>query len=259
MVVNLIEWSDKFMEAEKQREGIEPLTEQLEHFTLKDAYSIQLEVIHKKVIAGDQITGKKIGLTSEAMQKLLKVDEPDYGHLLESMELKNNELDCSECLKPRVEAEVAFVMKEDLKGPNVTAEDVINATDYVLASIEVVDSRIKNWNIKLLDTIADNASSAKYVLGEKKRTLDEIDLPAVHMDFYKNGELINSGKGSDVLGNPASCVAWLVNKLADFNIGLKKGEIVLSGALSSALDAAEGDIFVADFGDTLGKVELICR
>ena len=259
MVVNLIEWSDKIMEAEKQREGIEPLTEQLEHFTLKDAYSIQLEVIHKKVIEGDQITGKKIGLTSEAMQKLLKVDEPDYGHLLASMELENNELDCSECLKPRVEAEVAFVMKEDLKGPNVTVEDVIKATDYVVASIEVVDSRIKNWDIKLLDTIADNASSARYVLGEKKRTLNEIDLPAIQMDFYKNGQLINSGRGTDVLGNPATCVAWLVNKLADFNIGLTKGEIVLSGALSSALDAAEGDTFVADFGDTLGRVELICR
>lgn len=255
----MIEWSDKIMEAEKQRKGIEPLTEQLKHISLKDAYSIQLELIHKKVINGDRITGKKIGLTSEAMQKLLKVDEPDYGHLLASMEIKNNELDCSQCLKPRVEAEIAFVLKEDLKGPNVTVENVKEATDYVVASIEVVDSRIKNWNIKLLDTIADNASSAKYVLGEKKLTLDQINLPSVKMDFYKNGQLMNSGKGTDVLGDPATCVAWLVNKLADFNIGLEKGEIVLSGALSSAIDAVEGDTFMADFGETLGKVELICR
>lgn len=259
MVVNLIEWSEKISGAEKSREGIMPLTEQIEGLTLKDAYSIQLEMIHKKVIQGDRISGKKIGLTSVAMQQLLKVDEPDYGHLLETMEIENYELNCSECIKPRVEAEVAFIMKKDLMGPNITIDDVIDATDYVVASLEVVDSRIKDWKIKLLDTIADNASSAKYVLGEKKRTLDEIDLPSVEMNFYKNGELINSGKGTDVLGNPAECVVWLVNKLSHFNIGLKKGEVVLSGALSAALDAEPGDEFEADFGETLGKIKLNCR
>ena len=119
-------------------------------------------------------------------------------------------------------------MQEDLLGPNVTVQQVIDATDYVVASLEVVDSRIKDWKIKLLDTIADNASSAKYVLGKTKKKLDEIDLPSIEMNFYKNGEFVNSGKGTDVLGNPAQCVAWLVNKLADFNIGLKKGEVVLS-------------------------------
>ena len=259
MVVNLIEWSSKISRAEENRQGISPLTEQIEGLTLKDAYSIQLEIIHKKVHEGDKITGKKIGLTSVAMQQLLNVDEPDYGHLLQSMEIQNNELNCSECLKPRVEAEIAFVMKEDLMGPNVTVQQVIDATDYVVASLEVVDSRIKDWKIKLLDTIADNASSAKYVLGETKKKLDEIDLPSIEMKFYKNGEFVNSGKGSDVLGNPAQCVAWLVNKLADFNIGLKKGEVVLSGALSAALDAEAGDEFEADFGEALGKIKLSCR
>lgn len=259
MSVNLIEWSSKISQAEKTRQGIAPLTEQIDSLSLKDAYSIQLEQVHRKVNEGDHITGKKIGLTSLAMQQLLKVDEPDYGHLLASMAITNNVLDCSECIKPRVEAEIAFVMKEDLIGPNVTLEQVLAATDYVVASLEVVDSRIKDWKIKLLDTIADNASSAKYVLGDQKKQIDEIDLPTVEMNFYKNGELINSGKGTDVLGNPAACVVWLVNRLADFNIGLKKGEVILSGALSAALDASPGDEFVADFGEMLGKIQLSCR
>lgn len=258
MVVNLIEWSEKLTGAEKTRQGIAPLTEQIGEFSLKDAYAIQLEIIHKKVIEGDQITGKKIGLTSVAMQQLLKVEEPDYGHLLSSMVIKDNQLDISSCLKPRVEGEIAFVMKQDLKGPGITAEDVIHATDYVVGSLEVVDSRIKDWKIKLLDTIADNASSAKYVVGEKQQKLEDIDLLSIEMKFYKNGELINSGKGSDVLGNPVECVVWLVNKLSDFNIGLKKGEVVLSGALSAALDAEKGDEFIADFGEVFGQIKLNC-
>lgn len=259
MVVNLVEWSEKLAQAEKTRDGIAPLTEQIEALSLKDAYSIQLEMVHKKVKAGDEITGKKIGLTSLAMQQLLKVDEPDYGHLLKSMEITDGILRCDECLKPRVEAEIAFVLKEDLIGPNVTAEQVLAATDYVVASFEVVDSRIKDWKIKLLDTIADNASSAKYILADKKVEIKDIDLKAVEMKLYKNGEFINSGKGTDVLGDPAECVVWLVNRLADFQIGLKKGEIVLSGALSAALDAQDGDEFEADFGESLGKLKLSCR
>ena len=138
-------------------------------------------------------------------------------------------------------------------------EQVLAATEYIVASLEIVDRRIRDWKIKLLDTIADNASSAKYALGDIKKPIEEIDLPAVEMNFYKNGELVNSGKGTDVLGNPAACVVWLVNRLADFNIGVKKGEVILSGALSAALDASPGDEFTADFGETLGKIQLSCR
>lgn len=256
MIVNLIEWSDKLLEAERNRVGMPPITESIIDLSIKDAYLIQLEIVNEKLSQGHSITGKKIGLTSEAMQKLLKVNEPDYGHLLSNMEITNGQTERADYLKPRVEAEIAFVLKNPLKGPNITVDDVLNATDYVVGSIEVVDSRIENWQIKLLDTIADNASSAKYLLGHVKRTIEEVNLREIEMSLYKNGEQMNTGKGSDVLGDPAACVAWLVNRLADFNIGIEAGEVVLSGALSAALDAELGDIFVADFGEAFGKIEL---
>ncbi|MEO4052077.1 fumarylacetoacetate hydrolase family protein [Solibacillus sp. CAU 1738] len=256
MIVNLIEWSDKLLEAERNRAGMPPITESIKDLSIKDAYLIQLEIVNEKLSQGHSITGKKIGLTSEAMQKLLKVNEPDYGHLLSNMEITNGQTERADYLKPRVEAEIAFVLKKPLKGPNVTVDDVLDATDYVVGSIEVVDSRIENWQIKLLDTIADNASSAKYLLGNVKHQIEEVNLREIEMSLYKNGEQMNTGKGSDVLGDPAACVAWLVNRLADFNIGIEAGEVVLSGALSAALDAEQGDIFVADFGEAFDKIEL---
>ncbi|MFB7160268.1 2-keto-4-pentenoate hydratase [Lysinibacillus sp. NPDC056232] len=256
MVVNLIEWSNKLLEAERTRIGIAPITQSIKDISLKDAYSIQLEIINEKLLNGHKITGKKIGLTSLAMQHLLNVDEPDYGHLLSNMEITEGKTERTGYLKPKVEGEIAFVLKSPLKGPNVTVEEVLEATDYIVASLEIVDSRIANWQIKLLDTIADNASSAKYVLGQVKREVFNVDLPAIEMQLYKNGEFMNEGKGEDVLGNPASCVAWLVNRLADFNIGIEAGEVILSGALSAALDAEQGDKFTADFGELLGTVEL---
>jgi len=256
MVVNLIEWSNKLLEAETTCQGIEPISKVVKSFTLKDAYYIQLETIHAKLASGQKITGKKIGLTSLAMQQLLKVGEPDYGHLLDSMEVLDGKVKRDSFLLPRVEGEIAFVLKESLKGPHITTEDVIKATDYVMASIEIVDSRVKDWKIKLEDTVADNASSGKYVLGLVQRKIHEVDLPNIEMKLFKNGHLVNEGKGEAALGNPASCVAWLANRLADFHIELNAGEVILSGALSAAVDAEQGDVFTADFGDVLGKVEV---
>lgn len=256
MVVNLIEWSQKLLIAEKNQVGISPLTEHMKDLLIKEAYGIQLEIINSKIALGDKLTGKKIGLTSVAMQKLLNVSEPDYGHLLSSMEVVDGQIQRNELIKPRVEGEIAFVMKKAIKGPNVTVEQVLEATDYIVGSLEIVDSRIKDWKIKLQDTIADNASSAKYMLGTEKREVNEVDLQSVHMKLYKNGQFINEGKGVDVLGNPANCVTWLINRLAEFNIGVEKGEVILSGALSAALDAEQGDTFLADFGELLGKLEV---
>jgi 2-keto-4-pentenoate hydratase len=145
-------------------------------------------------------------------------------------------------------------LKEDVKGPNATVEDVLAATDYVVAALEIVDSRVKDWKIKLFDTVSDNASSGSYVLGAKKVAVSDIDLIAEQMTFYKNGEAINSGAGSAVLGNPAYCVAWLANKLWAYGVILGKGEVVLSGALSAAIAAEAGDTFKAEFS-TLGAVE----
>ena len=159
----------------------------------------------------------------------------------------------SKLFQPKLR-EKLLVLK-DLVGSNVTAEDVLAATDYVLPAIEIVDSRIKDWKIKLVDTVADNASCGLYVLGTNKVQVSDIDLKAVHMELIKNNEVINEGKGTDVLGDPAICVAWLANKLYEYNVTLKAGEVILSGALSAAVVAEPGDQFTASFS-TLGEVKV---
>ncbi|MEH6938226.1 2-keto-4-pentenoate hydratase [Bacillus sp. JJ664] len=244
------------LDSERNRRSIKPLTEQHPHLTIQEAYQIQLANIDYKLSQGEKIVGKKIGLTSIAMQELLGVDEPDYGHLLNTMNLENGgEVSINETIAPKVEAEIAFVLKKDLVGPNVTIEDVIKATDYIVPAIEVVDSRIENWKIRLEDTVADNASSCLFVLGNHRFDIHEIDLPNVMMELYRNGELMNTGKGSAVLGNPITCVAWLANKLSEFGISLKAGEVILSGALSAAINASAGDCFTAKF-PLLGDVSI---
>lgn len=248
---NLVELLDS---AEDQHQSIPPLTEQQPTLSVDEAYHVQLTRITKKVAAGDVITGKKIGLTSLAMQNLLGVDQPDYGHLLQSMEVKNGwKIALSSLFQPKIEGEIAFILKKDLVGPHVTVEDVLQATDYVVASIEIVDSRVKDWKIQLADTIADNASCGLYVLSEQKIKIEDVHLPSIEMNLLKNGQIINSGKGTDVLGDPAACVAWLVNKLKDYNVDLKAGEVILSGALSAAVVAEPGDVFTASF-TTLGDI-----
>lgn len=250
------ELSNQLLIAEETRNSILPLTEMNEQFTVEEAYQIQLSNIGLKVNAGQKVVGKKIGLTSLAMQELLGVDEPDYGHLLSGMAIPNfGEISISKTIAPKAEAEIAFVLKEDLVGPNVTFEDVIRATDYIVPAIEVVDSRIKDWKIRLEDTVADNASSCLFLLGEQRFHLENVDLPTIEMDLYRNDEKINSGKGAAVLGNPIHCVAWLANKLSEFGISLKAGEIILSGALSAAISVASGDKVTAKF-PLLGDVSV---
>jgi 2-keto-4-pentenoate hydratase len=243
-------------QATEQGQGVEPLTALDPELTVQDAYQVQLINIDKKVKAGSVIVGKKIGLTSLAMQQLLKVDQPDYGHLLDEMVVENGgTIPFSRVLQPRVEAEIAFVLKQDLIGPNVTALDVLLATDYVLPALEIVDSRVADWKIKLQDTIADNASSGFYVLGGKPMKPDTVNLPLVGSVLYKNGEIMNTGVGAAALGDPAACVAWLANKLFEFGIVLKAGEVILSGALSAAVQAKPGDHFRARLAH-LGEVSV---
>lgn len=236
--------ADHLAEASRGGVGVAPITAIDPLISVEEAYHVQLTTIRRKVNAGACITGKKIGLTSLAMQTLLGVDQPDYGHLLDSMVVENNgELSFANVLQPKVEAEIAFLLKRDLTGPRVTAHDVLMATEYVLPALEIVDSRIANWKIKLEDTVADNASSGFYVLGGRPVKPQDLDLPLVGMALYKNGELVNTGVGAAALGNPATCVAWLANKLSEFGITLKAGEVILSGALSAAAEAKPGDTF----------------
>ncbi|CAH0166094.1 2-hydroxyhexa-2,4-dienoate hydratase [Peribacillus sp. Bi96] len=257
MNASLTEWSARFLKAEKTGIGILAPTSEIPDLDVEDAYQIQLETIRRKIQSGLEVSGKKIGLTSKAMQEVLGVNEPDYGHLLDGMKVENDgRISSSRLIQPKVEAEVAFILKKDLHGPNITVDDVIDATDYVVASIEVVDSRVMDWKIKLPDTVADNASSGLYILGNRKIQLSDIDLPSVQMSLYKNGDFMNQGTGEAVLGNPAACVAWLANKLHGFNGSLNAGEVILSGALSAAIEAKAGDHFSADFGEKLGKVSV---
>src|SRR5699024_12602308 len=158
-------------------------------------------------------------------------------------------------IAPRVEAEIGFMLNKDLVGPNITFLDVIMATDYVVPTLEIIDSRIADWKIKLIDTVADNGSSAKVVIGDKKKTLDEVNLRTNGMTLIKNNDIIATGAGSAALGHPAEAIAWLANKLSDFGITLKKGELILPGALSGAVSVEAGDGIEADFGE-LGKVSV---
>ncbi|MBS7526196.1 fumarylacetoacetate hydrolase family protein [Fusibacter paucivorans] len=243
-------------EAAETKSPTKALTELYPKITIEDAYKIQYENIQSAVLAGRQIVGKKIGLTSKAMQNMLGVGSPDYGVLTDDMILdEETPVSLDGFLQPKIEAELAFILKEDLKGPGVTLSRVLQATEGVMASFEIIDSRIENWKIKLPDTIADNASSGAIVLGSKIASLENLDLKYTGLVFEKNGEIVDTAAGAAVLGHPAYAVAWLANELAKYDITLKKGEIILAGAFTKALEAKAGDIFEATF-DGIGKVRV---
>lgn len=254
MDINAI--AEALRNAESTGTPIEPLTSAYPGMTVKDAYDVQLAGVQARLSRGRRVVGKKIGLTSKAMQDLFGVHEPDYGHLLSHMLLLEDE-PCrrGDLLSPRVEGEVAFILKDSLKGPGITIADVLRATEGIMPAIEIVDSRIRDWKIKLVDTVADNASSGLFVLGGRMVPVKDLDLRLIGMCLEKNGQVVNSGAGVAVLGHPAASVAWLANRLADFGIALDAGEIVLSGAVTAATEAGEGDVFRVSFYG-LGSVGL---
>jgi len=246
--------AEQLYDAQANRSPIGPLTEKEPEISVDEAYEVQITNIKRMTDEGHVIAGKKIGLTSLVMQQMMKVNEPDYGHLLDSMYIKDGNIPMDTLLQPKMEGEIAFILGKDLQGPDVTPKQVLEATDYVSAALEVVDSRVSDWKIKLPDTVADNASSGCFVISDKRVPVSDVVLTDVEMIFYKNGEELNRGKGSAALGDPALCVAWLANKLWEYGVTLKKGEIVLSGALSAAVDAKRGDVFRAEMS-VLGPIE----
>ncbi len=248
--------ADNLLKAEETRETIPPLTDTDPGITVEEAYRIQLRVMDMKKASGQIVVGKKIGITSMGMQAQLGVKEPDYGHVLNGMVIMEGEkVPASKLIAPRIEGEIAFVLQEDLKGPGVTPTDVMRCSAGVIPALEIIDSRIADWKIKLPDTVADNASSARIVLGGKITPVMGVDLRTVGMVLEKNGEMIASAAGAAVLGNPAQAVAWLANKLAGYEIILRKGEVILSGSLTAAVPVAAGDFIRADFG-ILGDVKI---
>lgn len=243
-------------ESERSRQAIRPLVETYPGLSPNDAYRVQHAVIDRKLEEGAHVVGHKIGLTSLAMQQLLGVDQPDFGHILDTMMVPNGgTLRRDDLIFPRVEAEITFVLQEDLRGPGITVPRVLAATKYVMASLEIVDSRVADWKITLSDTIADNASSCRMVVGGRCVPVDGIDLRLTGMVLEKNGEIVNTATGAAVLGHPAQAVAWLANKLAEFDVTLKAGEVILPGALSAAVTVQAGDFVQATF-DHLGSVSI---
>ncbi len=244
--------------ARENRQAIKAITSEHPEIGIADAYAVQFENIKKRLDNGELIVGKKIGLTSKGMQNLLGVFEPDYGHILDTMVIDEGDtisFERHKLLQPKVEGEIAFILKEDLKGPGITVADVYRATLGVVGAIEVVDSRVKDWKIKIQDTIADNASSAYIVIGSRMLDLSRVDLKYTGMVLEKNGQIVNTGAGAAVMGNPAAAVAWLANKLSEFDVYLKSGEIVLAGALTAACDVKPGDCTAVTF-DRLGSVSV---
>ena len=248
--------ADMLLAAELSRKPIPPLTESDRGITVDEAYRVQLLMMGMKKSSGQVVVGKKIGITSRAMQVMLGVSEPDYGHILDGMVVAEGEMiRTADLIQPRIEGEIAFILKEDLQGPGVTLADVIRCSEGVIPALEVIDSRIMDWKIKLPDTVADNASSARIVLGGKITPVLGLDLRTAGMVLEKNGEIAATAAGAAVLGNPAQAVAWLANKLARYKISLAKGEVILSGSLTAAVPVAAGDFIRADFG-YLGDVKI---
>ena len=250
------ELAARLADAERTRKPITPLTAAHPEIDVVDAYEIQLINIRARLDDGARVIGHKVGLSSEAMQKMMGVDEPDYGHLLADMEVfEDVPVDTSKFLYPRVEVEVGFILAEDLPGAGCTEDDVLAATAAYAPSIELIDTRIKDWKIALCDTIADNASSAGWVLGPQRVSPKDIDITGIDAVLTRNSEVVAEGRSDAVLGNPVTAVAWLARKVDSFGVRLRAGDIVLPGSCTRAIDARPGDTFVADFAG-LGSVRL---
>jgi 2-keto-4-pentenoate hydratase len=242
------EVADRLWQAEISRSPISPITETHPELGIEDAYAIQSRNIERRIGAGRVLRGRKVGLTAKPVQDLFGVHEPDFGVLLDDMFVEDgDEIALEDLLQPRVEAEMAFLIGRDLAGPGVTTSNALAAIAGVLPSIEVVDSRIADWKIALIDTVADNASSARLVVGGKLTSVTDFDLRLGGMVMTRNGVVIDSGAGAAALGNPARCVAWLANKLATFGASLKRDDIVIPGALHRMAAVQPGDVFRAEF------------
>ncbi|WP_019451458.1 2-oxopent-4-enoate hydratase [Cupriavidus sp. BIS7] len=242
-------YGDALYESLLTRTPLEPLTDREPDITIEDAYQIQLRMIGRRLEAGETVIGKKIGVTSRVVMDMLGVDQPDFGHLLSGMVFNEGEpVDTARMIAPKAEAEVAFVLSRDLCGPGVTAADVLRATDFVMPCFEIVDSRIRDWKIRIQDTVADNASCGVFTLGGTRRSPRDLDLALAGMVLEKNGEIVSTSCGASVQGSPVNAVAWLANTLGRFGIALKAGDVILSGSQSPLVPVKPGDSLYCSVG-----------
>ena len=242
-------------EAERTGVQIPPLSERYPGMTFADAYAVQRAWVGLKLKAGRRVRGHKIGLTSRAMQLAAQITEPDYGTLLDSMFYEpNGDIPLSNFVAPKVEVELAFLLKDDLRGPGVTVFDVLRATEYVTPAAEIIDARIQRVSAqtgkprRVFDTISDNAANAGIIVGGSAVKPDAIDLRWAAALCIRNGVIEETGVAAGVLGHPAQGIAWLANRLAPHGEGLKAGELVLAGSFTRPVDIASGDVFTFDYG-----------
>lgn len=248
--------ADALWNAAQTRTPIAPLIETWPDIDVVDSYEIQLINVARAKSAGRKVVGHKVGLSAKAMQRMVGVNEPDYGHLLDDMfVLEGSVIPYEMFLQPRAEIEVAFVLKDRLAGPGVTVAQVMRATDYLLPSIEIVDSRVADWRIKIQDTVADNASCGAVVLGGRATPIDAVDPALIGATMRKNGEIAEVGCSGAVLSNPVNAVAWLANKVHAFGVTLEPGDVIMPGSCTRMVPIAKGDVIRADF-DTLGHVSV---
>jgi 2-oxopent-4-enoate/cis-2-oxohex-4-enoate hydratase len=239
---NIAELGQALHSAFLTRRPVEPLTDRFPEIVLEDAYAIQQQFVGRRIEAGEKVVGKKIGVTSKPVMKMLGVDQPDFGYLLDGMIYSTTQIvPTASFIAPRAEGEIAFVLKKDLLGPGISAADVLAATEGVMACFEIVDSRIENWKIKIADTVADNASCGAFVLGDRLVSPQKVNLSLCGMVLEHNGEIIGTGAGAASLGSPVNAVVWLANTLGRLGVPLRAGEVILSGSLAALVPIKAGD------------------
>ncbi|NML42376.1 2-oxo-hepta-3-ene-1,7-dioic acid hydratase [Ramlibacter sp. G-1-2-2] len=247
-------------ESERTRQQVEHFSKRFPGMTVEDGYAVSRAWVQMKIAEGRKALGHKIGLTSRAMQQSSQIDEPDYGTLLDDMFFTPGDIPTERFIAPRVEVELAFILKQPLRGAEVSMEDVLAATEYVQPAIEIIDARIEQFDRhtkvarKVQDTISDNAANAGIVLGGRKVHPREVDLPWCGAILRQNGVVEETGLAAGVQGHPAIGVAWLARKLAPWGEGLEAGEVVLAGSFTRPVGAKRGDVFDADYGP-LGRFE----
>ena len=243
--------------AQVSRTPVPPLTETYDGLTLDDAYAIQQVQVRGRLASGAVIAGYKVGLTSEAMRQQFGVSESDFGHLLSDMEfVADAPVPVHAFVQPRAEPEIALVLAKPLRGPRVTVSHVVAATGYAVPAIEIIDSRIADWRISLLDTVADNASSGGFVVGQSPVPLDRVDLSLTGCVLRHNGRIVATGAGAAVLGSPLHAAAWLANELIGRGAELTAGHVILTGSITASVPVEAGDAVMVSF-DHLGSVSAL--
>jgi 2-keto-4-pentenoate hydratase len=252
----VVEYADALLSATASGVPIGPFSEGDAPFEVRDAYAVQRATLERRLAAGDRLIGRKIGLTNTVVQRQLGIDQPDFGFLTATMHVANaGALRRADFIAPRVEPEIAFVLRSGLRGPGIGAADVRRATGGVCAALEIIDSRIADWRIGFVDTVADNASSSRVVTSPRLVPLHDCDLVRERVVLYANEAAVGDGTGAAVLGDPAEAVAWLVNALAEYGDELHAGDLVLPGAMCAAAWVAPASTYRAAFA-TLGDVSV---